>query len=297
MMIPGEKSGVARVEAFGERKEVWLGGWGVIRYREVGEGAPVVFLHGLLVNGDLWREVVPVLSGRYRCIVPDLPLGSHAVPMNAGAELSPPGLARLVGEFMDALDLRGVTLVGNDTGGAICQLVVAWHPERLARLVLTNCDAFENFLPPLLRPFQYGARLPGFAFVVAQLLRLSLVRSFFIATVSHRRVEPAVADSYFSPVIRDPGVRRDVTKVLRGISNRYTLEAAEFFPGFHKPVLLVWGEDDFFFPFRFAERLRGEFPDARLEQVSGSRAFVPEDRPELLAGLIGSFLGTRSGVG
>ena len=293
MMVSGEKSGVARTEAPGKKKEIRLGGWGVIRYREVGEGAPVVFVHGLLVNGDLWREVVPVLSGR--CIVPDLPLGSHAVPMDPGADLSPPGLARLVGEFLGALDLRDVTLVGNDTGGAICQLVVARHPECVTRLVLTNCDAFENFLPPLLRPFQYGARLPGFAFAVAQLLRVAPLRRLFIASVARQTPEPAVLDSYFSPIIRDPGVRRDVTKVLRGISNRYTLEAARSFPGFHRPVLLVWGEDDFLFPLRFAERLRRAFPDARLERVAGSRAFVPEDKPDRLAGLIGTFL--RSGGG
>ena len=117
-------------------------------------------MHGLLVSGQLWRKVVPALAERYRCIVPDLPLGPHAVSMAPDADLSPPGLARLVVEFLEALGLHEVTLVGNDTGGAICQLVVAGHTERVSRLVLTNCDAFENFPPPLLGLLQWGPACP-----------------------------------------------------------------------------------------------------------------------------------------
>src|SRR5688500_18689891 len=120
---------------------------GVVRYREVGSGPPLVFVHGLLVNGELWRKVVPLLSGSYRCIVPDWPLGSHAVALEPDAELSPVGVAALIADFLAALELKGVTLVGNDSGGALCQLVATRHPERLGRLVLTTCDAFEVFPP------------------------------------------------------------------------------------------------------------------------------------------------------
>jgi pimeloyl-ACP methyl ester carboxylesterase len=120
---------------------------GTIRYREEGSGKPIVLVHGFLVDGALWQEVVPRLAERFRCVVPDLPLGSHRVPMRSDADLSPPGLARLVDDFMGALGLEGVTLVGNDTGGAICQLVAVNHPDRLARLVLTPCDAYSDFFP------------------------------------------------------------------------------------------------------------------------------------------------------
>ena len=106
---------------------------GTIRYREDGTGEPLLFVHGVVVNGDLWRKVVPRLSKDFRCIVPDWPLGSHETPMSADADLSPPGLARLVVDFMDALGLETVTLVGNDTGGALCQLVATRIPRpRLA---------------------------------------------------------------------------------------------------------------------------------------------------------------------
>ena len=131
---------------------------GTIRYRERGNGEPIVFVHGLLVNGDLWRKVVPTLAKDFRCITPDWPLGSHEVPMNPDADLTPTGLAKLVADFLAALELENVTLVGNDTGGALSQIVVTEHPERIARLVLTPCDAFEVFPPRL---FKYlSARRP-----------------------------------------------------------------------------------------------------------------------------------------
>lgn len=127
---------------------------GTIRVLDVGEGRPVVFVHGLMVNGRLWRHVVPAISARARCVVPDLPLGGHSPAMMPDADLSPPGLARLIAELLDRLDLRDVVLVGNDTGGALCQLVVAHHGERVGALVLTNCDGFEQFYPAVLRPLR-----------------------------------------------------------------------------------------------------------------------------------------------
>ncbi len=211
---------MGKSRVLGEVKEVQPG-QGLVRYREAGNGEPVVFVHELLVNGDHWHDVMPPLAERFRCVVPDLPLGSRVVSMDSDADLSPPRLAWLVADFLAALKLRDVALVGNDTG-ATCQLVVARHPERIARLVLTNCDAFENFLPPLLRPFQYGARVPGFASLVARLLRTSLGQRLIISTVARRRPEPEIPDSYLAPITRDAGVRRYVNKFLRDISNRYT---------------------------------------------------------------------------
>ncbi len=262
---------------------------GIIHYSDRGQGPILVFLHGFLVNGRLWRDVVPLLEGEFRCIIPDLPLGSHVQPMNPDADLTPPGIARLVADFLTALNLHDVTLVGNDTGGAICQLVINQYPEKISKLVLTNCDAFENFLPLAFRPLQYAAHIPGFIFAYAQLMRWSLPRRLLIGLLAHRRVEPEVESSYTTPLIRFSGVRHDVTKAMRGISNRYTLEAARSFPNFNKPVLIVWGENDSFFSYKFAERLQKSFPNARLERVAKSRAFVPEDQPEVLAQLITSF--------
>ena len=265
---------------------------GTIRYREAGAGPPIVFVHGLLVNGDLWRRVVPGLAGRFRCIVPDLPLGAHAPALPADADLSPPGLARIVADFVAALDLRDVTLVGSDTGGAISQLVIARHPERIGRLVLTNCDAYEHFPPLLVLPFKVGAFVPGFATALAQALRLPPVGRLLYALLARHDPGKAVLAGYFAPLVRHRGVRHDLTKAMRAVDRRHTLEAARAFPTFRKPVLIAWGEDDLVFPRQDAERLQRDFPDARLEWVPRSRAFVSEDQPKRLAELIAAFLGT-----
>src|SRR5215217_1343427 len=109
-------------EALGQQHEVRLS-QGTVHYRERGQGETIVFVHGLLVNGDLWRKVVPLLADRYRCITPDWPLGSHAEPLSPDADLTPPGLARLIADFLEKLDLHDATLVSNDTGTALTQLV------------------------------------------------------------------------------------------------------------------------------------------------------------------------------
>ncbi len=280
----------------GEEREVRLDG-GTVRYRETGEGEPVVFVHGLLVHGGLWRGVVPRLSGGFRCIVPDWPLGSHGEAMDVGADLSFGGMTRIVVEFLDALGLEGVTLVGHDTGGAICQSVVASYPGRVDRLVLTNCDAFENFLPPLLRYVQWGAHIPGFVTLMSVVLRVRALRRLPIAFgwLTKRPIDDAVLDSYLAPFTGDAGVRRDLRRFLRSVSPRHTLAAARRLPDFQGPVLLAWAPEDRFFPFAHAERLAALFPDATLRKVPDSWAFVPEDRPEGLAEEIEAFLLARSG--
>jgi len=273
-----------------EVREARLDG-GRIRYRDVGTGPVLFFVHGILVNGTLWRHVVARLSGHFRCIVPDLPLGGHSIPMKTGADMSPPGVARMAAGLMRELDLRDVTLVGNDTGGAICQLVISNHPERIGRLVLTNCDAYEAFFPTVFSPFQVLARLFGTRFVdaLAWTLRTRFAQRALVKTVSLSSVDDATLDANMGPLIQDPGVRRDLARFLGSVSNRYTLEAARSFPGFDRPVLIAWGLEDFFFSPRLALRMQHDFPDARLEAVPGSRAFVPEDKPEQLAQLIEAF--------
>jgi pimeloyl-ACP methyl ester carboxylesterase len=290
------------VEA-GTQGEVRLGG-GVIHYRDVGTGPALVFVHGILANGTLWRDVVARLSGQFRCIVPDLPLGGHSAAMHSEVDMSPAGVARMVAGLMEELDLRDVTLVGNDTGGAICQVVISNHPECVGRLVLTNCDAYEAFFPVLLRPIQYAARLFGTRFVdlLAWALRARFAQRALFKTVAIRHIDEATLDAYAGRLLLDAGVRRDLARFLSEVSSRYTLEAAQSFPGFDFPVLIAWGDKDPFFSPRLALRLQRDFPNARLEAVAGSRAFVPEDGPGQLARLIEEFFdeegvtGSRGGL-
>jgi pimeloyl-ACP methyl ester carboxylesterase len=276
-----------------EIKQVELG-QGTVRYRDAGAGEPVLFVHGLLVNGSLWRKVTPSLEGDFRCIVPDWPLGSHSPAMHADAELSPLGLARVIDDFMTALDLDGVTLVGNDTGGAICQLVAAHHPDRIGRLVLTPCDAYENFLPPFFRPLQWLARVPGALAAALQPTRLHAIRRSPLAfgLLCKHGVDREASEGWARPSLEDRAVRRDSVRVLRGIDKRYTLEAAELLRQFDRPTLIAWAPEDRFFKLRYAERLAEAIPNARLELIEDSYSFVPEDQPERLAELIAEFIGS-----
>jgi pimeloyl-ACP methyl ester carboxylesterase len=274
-----------------DRREVRLA-QGTIHYRDTGSGAPLVFVHGLLVNGLLWRKVVPELSGEFRCVVPDWPLGSHADPMAPEADLSPPGVARLISEFLEALELEDVTLIGNDTGGALCQLVATRHPERLARLVLTPCDAYDNFLPALFRPLQWAARVPGTIYLLTRPMRIRALRRLPVGfgLLAKRPIDDAITDAYLAPVLTRRAIRRDVERFLSGISARYTLDAARRFPDFHKPVLVAWAPEDRVFKLDYAERMAAAFPQARLERIEDSFTFVPEDQPRRTATLIAAFV-------
>ncbi len=264
---------------------------GTIRYREMGTGEPILLVHGFMVNGLLWRKVAPRLAADFRVIAPDWPMGSHPVPLGPGADLTPSGFARLVADFMAELDLRNVTLVGNDTGGAMCQLVAVNHPERLGRLVLTPCDAYDHFPPPLFRPLKAIARIPGGIRVVIASLRPRPAQRLPISYgwTTKRPIEDRILDAWLAPARRDAGIRRDIAALLRGAHPRHTLAAAERFGEFRRPVLIAWAPEDKFFPFEYGERLAAAFPDARLEVIEDSRTFVSEDQPERTAQLIADF--------
>jgi pimeloyl-ACP methyl ester carboxylesterase len=264
---------------------------GTVQYLDQGSGPTIVLVHGLLVNGRVWEHVVPSLAANARCIVPDLPLGSHRLAMQEGADLSPLGLASLIAHLIERLELDAVTLVGNDTGGALCQLVAAHHPERIGRLVLTNCDAFEHFPPPAFRlVFRALAGIPGAVAGLELLGRLAFLRraTMSIAPLTVKPIPDELLKAWLAP-LRDRRVRRDLVKVLRGISSEHTLAAAERLRSFDRPALIVWGMRDAFFPFSDAERLAGLFPNARLERIENARTFVQLDAPERVADLIGAF--------
>jgi len=284
-------------EALGQQHQVHLP-QGTVTYRERGTGEPIVFVHGALVNADLWRKVVPGLSKDFRCIAPDWPLGSHSPAMNASADLSPIGNARLIADFLEALGLEHVTLVANDTGGALCQLVVTRHPERVGRLVLTNCDSYDNFPPRLFAFLFFGAKLPGFVWTLAQPMRIAAMRKLPIAFgwLSKRGIPDDISAGWVQPLLRDAGVRRDVTKLLKNVRKRDLLEAATHFKDFDRPVLLAWGTEKDFFDVEYAERLARDFPNARLERIGDSYTYVSEDQPERLATLIAEFVREPAGA-
>jgi len=264
---------------------------GTISYRDTGDGPPVVFLHGLLVDGTVWRKVTPLLDGAARSIVPDLPLGSHRTPMNADADVTPHGVARLVGDFLAALDLEDVTLVGNDTGGAISQLVALDHGERVGRLVLTNCDCFDVFPPKEFVPMVKSAHVPGALKAALAPMRSATARRSVIAYGGlAREIPDEVTAAWVDPARTDARVRGDLATFLRAIDKSITREAAERLLTLTIPSIVAWGQDDRFFSRELGQRLAATLPNARLEPIANSRTFVSEDEPEALAALIRGFV-------
>ena len=274
-----------RAESLGPARELALP-QGVLRHHSVGSGPALVFVHGALVNANLWRKVVAGLSADFRCVTLDLPFGSHLVPMAPDADLSPPAMADLIADAIAALELDDVTLVGNDTGGGICQLVVTRRPERIGALVLTSCDAFENFPPKALQPVM---PLLSNATLLRPLLaptRVGAVQRAFFKTLAKRPVEAEVLESYVLPAATHAGVRRDLARFLGGLDKRYTLEAAEQLPAFDRPAVIAWSREDRFFPREHAERLAELLPQGRLEWIDDARTFSPEDQPARVAELV-----------
>jgi pimeloyl-ACP methyl ester carboxylesterase len=278
-------------EALGEVHEVTLP-QGTIRYRESGQGRPLVFVHGYLVNGDLWRKVVPRLNDQFRCITADWPMGSHELPMSPDTDLSPPAVAELIADFIEALDLRDVVLIANDSGGAISQLIVTRRPERIGSLVLTPCDSFEDFPPAPFNLLPRIAKVPVLRDVSFQAMRLGFARKVGFGPLMKHGYDKAIVKSWTDASLHDSGVRRDGNKFAAGMDKRHTLAAAEQLPDFDKPTMIVWPPKNTFFKFKNAERLAATLPNSRLEEVPDSLTFVSEDQPERLAELVADFAGS-----
>jgi pimeloyl-ACP methyl ester carboxylesterase len=271
-----------------QRREIELPA-GTIRYREAGEGKPVVFVHGYLVDGRLWDGVVDRLSDRCRCLAPDWPIGAQRVAMKPDADLTPYGIAAIVASFLEALDLSDVTIVGNDSGGAMSQVLVTRHPERIGRLVLTNCDTHENFPPGMFKAMPPLAGLPGGMALLAAPFRIGAVARAAFRPFTRDPLPPELIASWMEPGLHDAAVKRDVKKVTSGMNKRYTLEAAEKLRRSELPILLAWAPRDRFFPLKYAERLAADTPNARIVQIPDSRTFVPVDQPQRLADEIATF--------
>jgi pimeloyl-ACP methyl ester carboxylesterase len=263
---------------------------GRIRYREAGEGRPVVFVHGYLVDGRLWDGVVDSLSDRCRCLAPDWPIGAQRIAMQPDADLSPYGIAATIASFLEALDLEDVTIVGNDSGGAMSQVLATRHPERIGRLVLTNCDTHENFPPGIFKAMPRIAALPGGMSALAAPFRVGALARAAFRPFAKTPIPPDLIASWMEPGMRDPGVRRDLKKVTVGMDKRYTLEAAEKLRGSDLPILLAWAPKDRFFPIRYAERLAADTGNARIVEIPDAGTFVPFDQPQRVADEIATFV-------
>jgi pimeloyl-ACP methyl ester carboxylesterase len=269
---------------------------GELHYRDSGgSGTPLVFLHGFGANGLLWDGVVDELSRLnpgLRCIVPDWPMGSAPVAMRADADVTPTGMASLVAELLDQQGLEDVTIVGNDSGGAVSQIVVTEHPARISRLVLTNCDCFEKFPPGHFKLLARVAGLPGAGAVLANSMRLRAMRRSPLSygALTADPIDDAILRAWTEPQIRDAGVRRDGIRFFTATDPALTMKAAEKLRTLEIPALLTWGTADRFFTLDDARRLERTIPDCTLVEIAGGKTFVPLDRPREVATAIAEFL-------
>jgi pimeloyl-ACP methyl ester carboxylesterase len=273
---------------------------GAVRYRVAGPEnatAPVVFVHGFLVNSTLWTKTADALAAAgVRSYAPDWPLGSHTIALGAHADQSPRGIARQIIAFMEALDLDDVTLVGNDTGGAICQFLLDSDASRIGRVVLTNCDAFTNFPPAPFGQLFKAFRSPKAIRALMAPMRATAVRhspAGFGLLVN----QPLDADQtrgWVEPCLSDPAIRQDVARFAREVDPKDLDAASNRLGDFPGPALLVWGAGDRFFKLDFARRLSAAFANARLVEIENGRTFVPHDEPTRLANEIAAFQPARS---
>jgi pimeloyl-ACP methyl ester carboxylesterase len=283
-----------RSELLGEARTVAVSG-GSLDYFERGEGPTLVFSHGWLANANLWRKAVDLLADRFRCLALDLPLGSHRTAMDAGADLSPAGVAGLIADAVEGLGLDDATLVGNDSGGAYSQIALARHGDRIgprvSRLVLTSCETPYDEWPP--SPFDGLPAAAADPEVLGQLLGAledPAVRALPAAygLLLKHPAEPEALDSYTLPASRDEGVLRDVAKAMATASTTPVREAGEHLIATSDlPVTLVWSSEDEVFPLAHAERYAAALRNAELVAIDDSFSFTPEDRPDAVAAAIG----------
>ncbi|MBN2622147.1 MAG: alpha/beta hydrolase [Acidimicrobiales bacterium] len=265
---------------------------GTIHYLDTGGTGPVVVpVHGVMMDGTVWQHVVDDLRADHRCVVPTLPLGAHRTPMRPGADLSLTGQARLLGELIERLELRDVTLVANDWGGP--QVTAVERPDLIERLVLTPCEAFDNLPPGLPGAFAAMAgRMPGGLFVSAQALRVRPLRRLpmTFGWMSARPIPPEMFDRWIEPLRARRDIRRDLATYVRTTDDSVLEAVVDDLAHLDIPALVAWSDDGRVMPREHGPRLAELLPHGHIAEVPASRTLVQLDQPSLVARLIRDFI-------
>ena len=255
---------------------------GRISYVEHGGGPVALFVHGVLLNSYLWRHQFAHLRDLRRCIAVDL-LAHGDTEISAVQDVSVTANAHMLAQFLDAMKIDRVDLVGNDSGGGICQIFAALYPNRIRSLALTNCDAHDNWPPEAFKPFVAMVAAGGLAATLnAMLADKSIYRSPQALGRAYERPE-AVSDdtieTYLRPFIRSPQRTHDLERFVNAFDCRHTVEIEKRLGLVRAPTLIAWGTDDVFFDLKWSHWLEKTIPGTkRRVEFKSARIFFPEER-------------------
>jgi pimeloyl-ACP methyl ester carboxylesterase len=257
---------------------------GRISYVERGSGPAVLFVHGVLLNGYFWRHQLENLSDSRRCIAVDL-LAHGRTEIEADHELTVTANARMLAEFLDALKIDQVDLVGNDSGGGICQIFAALFPERVRSIALTNCDVHDNWPPVAFRPFVELVRRGELPKTLAAMLEDKNVyrspQALGPAYENSAAVTDATIDTYLQPHVRTPQRTLDLARFVNAFDNEHTVLIEPQLRALKKPALIVWADDDVYFDVKWSQWLEKTLPGpSRRAVLHGARLFFPEERSQ-----------------
>ena len=255
---------------------------GRISYVEMGQGPVALFVHGVLLNGYLWRHQLAHLSSMRRCIAIDL-LAHGATEIAPTQDVSSNACAAMIREFLDALRIDQVDLVGNDSGGGIALIFAANHPERLRSLTLTDCDAHDNWPPEAFKGFLAMSAQGGLPQALAGLLAdkasYRSPQALGPAYEHPNKVDDATIEAYLRPLVATPQRTADVARFLAAFDCAQTVAVESKLKQLHVPTLIVWGTDDIYFDVKWSRWLENTVPGTRRRvELRGARLFFPEER-------------------
>ena len=257
---------------------------GRISYAEQGTGPVALFVHGVLLNGYLWRHQLAELSDMRRCIAVDL-LAHGDTEITPDQDVSVTANAKMLKEFLDALKIDQVDLVGNDSGGGITQILAALYPERVRSVTLTDCDTHDNWPPEAFKPFLAMAAAGGLrATLGAMLADKNAYRSPQALGPAYEypeRLSDATIETYLRPFVRSEQRTQDLQRFLAAFDNQHTLAIEAQLRTLKAPTLIVWGTDDVYFDVKWSHWLAENIPGTqRRVEFKGARIFFPEERWE-----------------
>ena len=258
---------------------------GGIQYIDEGKGIPVLFIHGTLSNSNTWRKIIPELSKKYRCIAVDLPIGGHAIPVSNHMDLSPIGIAVIIKDFLQHLNIEKLIIVSNDTGGAYSQVFAPHYPEYIDKLIFSNCEVLDVFPPSKFKYLIQAVKIPGFTFLLSKAFKIKslLTSNLMMGLLSHKLTTDELSELYLKSFTENKLIRDDFAKNVKTWSPKYTLEAADKLKTFQFPVLILWGEDDInLFPLKLGKQLKTVFQNAELIIIPNSKTYIQEDQPEIM---------------